>query len=51
MFELMPRGGEYFQDICHLTYEGSQRFVDILFPVIDEVLSAHENGAIDGDSP
>ncbi len=51
MFELMPRGREYFQDICHLTDEGAQRFVDILFPVIDGVLSAHENAAIGGDSP
>jgi hypothetical protein len=51
MHEKMPRGGAYFQDICHLTEAGSGQFVDILFPTIDEVLSAHDNIGTGTNSP
>lgn len=31
---LVPREGRFFNDICHLTHEGCQRFVENLVPII-----------------
>ncbi len=32
--ELMPKRGDYFNDICHFTYKGSEKFVDNIFDVV-----------------
>ncbi|MBW1946038.1 MAG: hypothetical protein JRJ51_24915 [Deltaproteobacteria bacterium] len=32
-----PQGGAYFNDICHLTQQGCERFVDGIFPRILEI--------------
>lgn len=39
MEHLVPREGRYFNDICHFTTEGSQRFAAELVPEIVRVLS------------
>lgn len=36
---LMPRGGREFNDVCHLTQEGSSEFSAILAPVVARLIS------------
>lgn len=36
---LIPKQGEFFNDICHFTHEGSERFVENLLPAVLPLLS------------
>lgn len=44
--KLIPREGRFFNDICHLTHEGCERFVDNL---LDVILVLMERGLVDSE--
>lgn len=37
---LLPKAGRFFNDICHITHEGTRRFVDNMIPTALDVVSA-----------
>lgn len=43
MEKLIPKQGKYFEDICHLTHAGSEKFVENIFPLVERLYLSYKH--------
>ena len=45
MEKLIPKEGKYFEDICHLTHAGSEKFVENVLPLVEKIYASYKHEA------